>query len=129
MNMDGGDDIGHNGVRYVHNTQGTTDNAKILSHDRENQHGIIHPPYDHGDNRNVLGSNEYRNTYPLRSDTRNSIPSDASANARVRELAPATDMRPEHETTAQQLRDLVKLVSQLRSEIPSLLPVPNPPAT
>jgi len=38
-------------------------------------------------------------------------------------------MRPERETTAQQLRDLVKLVSQLRSEIPSLLPVPNPPAT
>jgi len=38
-------------------------------------------------------------------------------------------MRPERETTTQQLRDLVKLVSQLRSEIPSLLPIPNPPAT
>jgi len=129
MNMDDGDDIGHNGVRYVHNAQVTTDNARLLSHDRENQHVIIHPPYDNGDNRNVLGSNDYRNTYTLRNDTHHSIPSDSFANARVRELAPDTDMRLERETTAQQHQDLVKLVSQLRSEIPSLLPVPNPPAT
>jgi len=65
MNLDGGEDIGHNGVRYVQNTQKTTDNARLLSHDRENQHGIIHPPYDHSDNKNVLGYNEGRNAYPL----------------------------------------------------------------
>jgi len=129
INTDGGEDIGHNGIRYVHNTHGNIDNTRNLSHDRENQHGMIHPPYDHNENRNVLGYNEYRNLYPLWNDTHNSIPSDASANARVREVAPDTDMRPKRETTAQQLRDLTKLVSQLRSEIPSFLPTPTPPAT
>jgi len=103
MNPDGGDDIGQHGVTYVHNAHGTTDNTRILSHDRENQHGIIHPPYDHCDNRNVLIYNEGRNSYTLRNDTHNSIPSYATANARVREPAPDTDMRPERETTAQQL--------------------------